>query len=30
MFDAEDDRQRQIYLAMLSGKYPAPKTPPRK
>ncbi len=25
MFDAEDDRQRQIYLDMLAGKYPEPK-----
>jgi predicted transcriptional regulator len=30
MFDAEDDRQRQIYLDMIAGKYPAPKPPPRK
>ena len=29
MFDAEDDRQRQIYLDMVAGKYPAPKAPPR-
>jgi hypothetical protein len=27
MFDAEDDRQRQIYLDMLKGKYPKPKQP---
>jgi predicted transcriptional regulator len=27
MFDAEDDRQRQIHLDMLAGKYPAPKAP---
>ncbi len=27
MFDAEDDRQRQIYLDMIAGKYPAPKSP---
>lgn len=27
MFDEEDDRQRQIYLDMIAGKYPAPKTP---
>lgn len=27
MFDAEDDRQRQIYLDMMAGKYPIPKTP---
>lgn len=25
MFDAEDDRQRQIYLDMLAAKYPDPK-----
>ncbi len=25
LFDEEDDRQRQIYLEMLVGKYPAPK-----
>ncbi|MFM9976791.1 MAG: CopG family transcriptional regulator [Sphingomonadaceae bacterium] len=25
MFDAEDDRQRQIYLDMIAGKYPTPK-----
>jgi predicted transcriptional regulator len=30
MFDAEDDRQRQIYLDMLAGKYPTPKAPPPK
>lgn len=29
MFDAEDDRQRQIYLDMIKGKYPTPKAPPR-
>lgn len=29
-FDAEDDRQRQIYRDMLAGKYPTPKTPARK
>ena len=29
MFDAEDDRQRQIYLDMIAGKYPAPKAPPQ-
>jgi len=28
MFDAEDDRQRQIYLDMIAGKYPTPKAPP--
>jgi len=28
MFDDEDDRQRQIYLDMLKGKYPDPKRPP--
>ena len=27
MFDDEDDRQRQIYLDMLAGKYPEPKRP---
>ncbi len=27
MFDEEDDRQRQIYLDMLAGKYPKPKRP---
>jgi hypothetical protein len=27
LFDEEDDRQRQIYLDMLAGKYPEPKTP---
>lgn len=27
MFDEEDDRQRQIYLDMLAGKYPDPKAP---
>ncbi len=27
MFDEEDDRQRQIYLDMLKGKYPQPKRP---
>lgn len=26
LFDEEDDRQRQIYLDMLAGKYPQPKT----
>lgn len=25
LFDAEDDRQRQIYLDMVAGKYPAAK-----
>lgn len=30
MFDEEDDRQRQIYLDMLAGKYPEPKSPDRK
>lgn len=29
LFDAEDDRQRQIYLAMVAGKYPEPKKPGR-
>jgi predicted transcriptional regulator len=27
LFDEEDDRQRQIYLDMLRGKYPTPKSP---
>jgi Ribbon-helix-helix protein, copG family len=27
MFDEEDDRQRQIYLDMIAGKYPQPKSP---
>jgi predicted transcriptional regulator len=27
LFDEEDDRQRQIYLDMLKGKYPEPKSP---
>lgn len=27
LFDAEDDRQRQIYLNMVAGKYPQPKSP---
>ena len=27
MFDEEDDRQRQIYLDMVAGKYPKPKRP---
>lgn len=27
LFDAEDDRQRRIYLDMLSGRYPEPKLP---
>lgn len=27
LFDAEDDRQRQIYLDMVAGKYPTPKRP---
>lgn len=27
LFDAEDDRQRQIYLDMLKGNYPKPKSP---
>lgn len=30
MFDEEDDRQRQIYLDMIAGKYPTPKNPARK
>lgn len=27
MFDAEDDRQRQIYRDMIAGRYPEPKSP---
>lgn len=27
LFDAEDDRQRQIYLDMVAGKYPEPHKP---
>lgn len=27
LFDAEDDRQRQIYLDMIAGKYPKPASP---
>ena len=27
LFDEEDDRQRQIYLDMLKGNYPRPKSP---
>ncbi len=27
LFDEEDDRQRQIHLDMLTGKYPVPKKP---
>ena len=27
MFDEEDDRQRQIYLDMVAGKYPKPRRP---
>lgn len=27
MFDEEDDRQRQIYLDMVAGRYPKPKRP---
>ena len=30
MFDEEDDRQRQIYLDMIAGKYPKPKRPDAK
>ncbi|ANY21359.1 Ribbon-helix-helix protein, copG family [Tsuneonella dongtanensis] len=26
LFDEEDDRQRQIYLDMIAGKYPEPKS----
>lgn len=29
LFDAEDDRQRQIYLDMVAGKYPVAKQPPQ-
>lgn len=29
LFDPEDDRQRQIYLDMMAGKYPEPKLPPK-
>ncbi len=27
LFDAEDDRQRQIYLDMVAGRYPTPRSP---
>ncbi|MBX9795728.1 ribbon-helix-helix domain-containing protein [Sphingomonas sp.] len=27
LFDEEDDRQRRIYLEMLAGRYPEPKSP---
>jgi hypothetical protein len=27
LFDEEDDRQRQIHLDMIAGKYPQPKRP---
>ena len=27
LFDEEDDRQRQIHLDMLAGKYPSPRKP---
>lgn len=30
MFDAEDDRQRQLHLAMLASEYPEPGSPARK
>lgn len=30
LFDAEDDRQRQIYLDMAAGRYPEPKIPDAK
>ena len=30
MFDEEDDRQRQIYIDMIAGKYPEPKMPSSK
>ncbi len=29
LFDAEDDRQRQVYVDMLKGRYPQAKAPPR-
>ena len=29
LFDEEDDRQRQIHLDMLAGKYPKAKNPPK-
>ncbi len=30
LFDEEDDRQRQLYLDMVAGKYPAPRAPDAK
>ena len=30
MFDEEDDRQRQMYLDMVAGRYPKPKRPDAK
>lgn len=27
LFDEDDDRQRRIYLDMLAGRYPTPKSP---
>jgi hypothetical protein len=30
LFDEEDDRQRQIYLDMIAGRYPQAKQPPRR
>ena len=27
LFDEEDDRQRRVYLDMIAGKYPKPKSP---
>ena len=30
LFDEEHDRQRQIYLDMLEGRYPAPNSPGRR
>lgn len=30
LFDEDDDRQRQIYLDMLAGKYPEPRRPKAK
>ena len=29
MFDEEDDRQRQIYLEMIAGRFPTPQQPPQ-
>lgn len=30
LFDAEDERQRQIHLEMVKGRYPEPKKTPRR